>query len=46
MKSISPNSCMLKYYHNTERWTMGAVIHFNDARLYHTKEEIEAGGFW
>lgn len=45
MKSVSPNSCMLKYYHDTERWIMGAVIHFNDARLYHTKEELEAGGF-
>ena len=45
MKGVSPNSRMLKYYHDTERWIMGAVMHFNDARLYHTKEELEAGGF-
>lgn len=45
MKGVSPNSCMLKYYHDTERWIMGTSIHFNDARLYHTKEELEAGGF-
>ena len=45
MKSVSPNSCMLKYYYDTERWIMGAVMHFNDARLYHTKEELETGGF-
>ena len=45
MKGVSPNSCMLKYYHDTERWIMGTSIHFNDARVYHTKEELEAGGF-
>lgn len=45
MKGVSPNSCMLKYYHDTERWIMGASMHFNDARLYHTKRELEAGGF-
>lgn len=45
IKGVSPNSCMLKYYHDTERWIMGTSIHFNDSRLYHTKEELEAGGF-
>lgn len=45
IKGVSPNSCMLKYSHDTERWIMGTFIHSNDSRLYHTKEELEAGGF-
>lgn len=45
MKGVNENSCVLKYYHDTERWIMGTSFQYNDARLYHTKEELEAGGF-
>lgn len=45
IKGVSPNSCVLKYYYDTERWIMGTNVHYNDARLYHTKEELIEAGF-
>lgn len=45
MKGVSESSCVLKYYYNSERWIMGTSLQYNNARLYHTKEELEAGGF-
>lgn len=45
MKGVSDNSCVLKFYEDTDRWIMGTTTHFSDARLYHTKDELDAGGF-
>lgn len=45
LKGVSDNSCVLKYYDDTDRWTMGTDTHFNESRVYHTKEQLEEAGF-
>lgn len=45
LKGISDNSCVLKYHEDTNRWIMGTTTHFKEARVYHTKEQLEEAGF-
>lgn len=45
MKGVSDNSCVLKFYEDDNKWIMGTTIHFNEARIYHTKYQLKDGGF-
>lgn len=45
MKGVSDDTCVLKCYRDTNNWVMGAKPYFKESRVYHTKYELEAGGF-
>lgn len=44
-KNIQKNSEYLKYDLVIEKWYFGMNQYFTSSRLYHTKEELEKGGF-
>lgn len=44
-KNVQKNSEYLKYDLVIEKWYFGMNQYFTSSRLYHTKEELEKGGF-
>ena len=45
VKGVTNDTCVLKFYKDTGRWVMGTTAFFSRARVYHTKYELETGGF-
>ena len=45
LKGMLPGTEFLKHNINEDTWYMGLFQEFGGSKVYHTKEELEAGGF-